>query len=137
QELDIVVEKVPTILTALGNNILCNERRALVNPEFKRSAREIISDILGVEVVAGQINERNTVGSTSVTTIKGVLIPPIRDKEEFKWIEEIFGVPVSVGTINGGVPFIGSGLIANSCGAISGLLTTGPELARVGMALEL
>ncbi|NVM31769.1 MAG: translation initiation factor IF-6 [Candidatus Helarchaeota archaeon] len=137
RELDVPVEKIPTSLTALGNNILCNEKRALVNPEFEKSAREIISDVLGVEVVSGQINERNTVGSTSVSTIKGVLLPPIRNEEELRWIQEIFGVPASVGTINGGFEFVGSGLLANSKGAIAGLLTTGPELARIGIAFEL
>ncbi len=137
QELNIPVERVPTSLTALGNNILCNNKRALVNPEIERSIREFISEILDVEVVAGLINERSTVGSTSVATSKGVLVPPIQNKEELHWIEEVFGVPVSIGTINGGFPFIGSGLIANSQGAIAGVLSTGPELARVGLAFEL
>lgn len=137
QGLDLPVTKIPTDLTALGNNILCNDRRALVNPEFNRSSREIIADVLGVEVITGTIDERSTVGSSSVATTKGVLIPPIHDEEELKWIQEIFGVPTSIGTISGGVRFIGSGLLANSKGAISGTLTTGPELARVGMALEL
>ena len=136
-ELDIPVERVSTSLTALGNNILCNNKRALVNPEMDRASRDFISDVLDVEVVAGLINERSTVGSASVITSKGVLVPPIRDKEELKWIEEVFGVPVSLGTINGGIPYVGSGLIANAYGAIAGNLTTGPELARVGLAFEL
>lgn len=137
EHLDIPVERIPTDLTALGNNILCNDKRALVNPEFEKTDRALIADILGVEVVSGVINERLTVGSTSVVTCKGCLIPPIRNKEEVKWLEEIFGVPVSIGTINGGIPFIGSGLIANSHGAVAGLFTTGPELQRVGLALDL
>lgn len=137
QELNIPVERVPTNLTALGNNILCNNKRALVNPEMERSSRNFISDILEVEVVAGLIDERSTVGSTSVITEKGILLPPVKNKEELHWIEEVFGVPVSIGTINGGIKFVGSGLIANSYGAIAGLSTTGPELARVGMAFDL
>ncbi len=137
KELNIQVERVPTDLTALGNNILCNDKRALVNPEFDQMARKVISDVLGIEVVSGNINNISTVGSTSVITNKGILLPPINNKEEIQWIQELFGIPTSVGTINGGVPYIGSGLVANSYGAIAGDSTTGPELARIGMALDL
>lgn len=137
KDLDIRVDRIPTNLTALGNNILCNNKSALVNPELERSSRDLISDVLDVEVIAGLINERSTVGSASVITLKGVLVPPVQDKEELQWIKEVFGVPVSLGTINGGVPFVGSGLIANSYGAIAGVQTTGPELARVALAFEL
>ncbi len=137
QALDVPIEKIPTSLTALGNNILCNDKRALVNPEFEQVSRKAISDVLGVEVVSGTIGKWSTVGSTSTLTNKGVLVPSICEKEEIDWIQEIFRVPVSIGTINSGVPLIGSGLIANSRGAIAGFLTTGHELARVGLALEL
>jgi len=137
QELGISVERISTDLTALGNNILCNDKRALVNPEFERREREFLAEVLDVEVIAGTINDRKTVGSAAVLTTKGCLIPPTHDKEEIKWLEELFSVPVSVGTINAGVTFIGSGLIANSNGAIAGLLSTGPELARVGLALDI
>ncbi|MHA1130029.1 MAG: hypothetical protein ACTSQQ_04400 [Candidatus Helarchaeota archaeon] len=49
----------------------------------------------------------------------------------------MFGTSVGIGTINAGFHLIGSGLIANVHGAIAGELTTGPELARVGLVLEL
>jgi translation initiation factor 6 len=137
QEAGVPVERIPTDLTALGNNILCNDRRAIVNPEFESTSREIISEVLGVKIVSGTIAEWNTVGSAAAATNKGVLLPPVCKKEEVQWIEELFGIPASIGTINAGVPYIGSGLIANSQGAIAGLLTTGPELARIGVALEL
>ena len=42
-----------------------------------------------------------------------------------------------IGTINHGVPFIGSGLVANSKGALVGDLTTGIELGRIEEALNL
>jgi translation initiation factor 6 len=137
EQLDIPVEPISTELTALGNNILCNNKRAMVNPEFDKEARTILAEVLNVEVIVGTIDDRNTVGSTAVLTTKGCLAPPIKVKEELLWLNEVFGVSVSVGTINAGDTFVGSGLIANSKGAIAGLLTTGPELARVGLALDL
>ncbi len=136
-ELGISVEKIPTDLTALGNNILCNDKRALVNPETERVARDVIADSLGVEVVSGKIAEYSTVGSASTITNKGILLPAQCEEEEIMWIRELFGVPASIGTINRGVPLIGSGMIANINGAIAGELTTGPELARIGLAFDL
>ncbi len=136
QELEIPVEKIPTELTALGNNILCNDKRALVNPEFEQVSRKVISDTLDIEVISGRIAEWSTVGSTSALTNKGILLPSNCEKEEIEWVQEIFGVPASIGTINSGFRLIGSGLIANSNGAIAGEQTTGPELARIGIALE-
>jgi len=136
-ELDIQVERIPTELTALGNNILCNDRRALVNPEMDRISRNIIADTLGVEVVSGKIAKYNTVGSASIITNKGTLLPSQCNEEEVRWIKELFGTSVGIGTINAGFHLIGSGLIANVHGAIAGELTTGPELARVGLVLEL
>jgi translation initiation factor 6 len=41
-----------------------------------------------------------------------------------------------IGTINHGVPLIGSGLVANTKGAIVGNLTTGIELGRIDEALK-
>ncbi|RLF51129.1 MAG: translation initiation factor IF-6, partial [Thermoplasmata archaeon] len=42
---------------------------------------------------------------------------------------------VMVGTVNHGAPLIGSGIIANSHGAIIGSLTTGIEMNRIEEAL--
>ena len=49
---------------------------------------------------------------------------------------KIFKVKVITGTVNHGVPLIGSGLIANSYGAIVGNITTGIELGRIEEALN-
>ncbi len=137
KELQIRVESIPTELTALGNNILCNDKIALLNPEFDEKTRKLISEALGVEVIARKVAKWQTVGSAAVATNKGILLPPNCSKEEIYQLQEEFGVPASIGTINGGVPLVGSGLRANANGAIAGLPTTGPELARVGTALEL
>ena len=51
-------------------------------------------------------------------------------------LSDVFKVPVDVGTINGGVPYVGTGLLGNSRGAMIGLLTTGPEMFIIGQALD-
>jgi translation initiation factor 6 (eIF-6) len=41
-----------------------------------------------------------------------------------------------VGTINCGVPYVGTGLLANSYAAVAGSMTTGPEMFIIGNALD-
>jgi len=66
-----------------------------------------------------------------VATNKGVLAHPKTKEEEKKAIEEALKVPVELGTVNGGVPYIKSGLLANSRGVIAGSLTLGSELMAI------
>ena len=56
--------------------------------------------------------------------------------EERKTLETVFKVPIDVGTINCGVPYVGTGLIANSHAAVAGSMTTGPEMFIIGNALD-
>jgi translation initiation factor 6 len=56
--------------------------------------------------------------------------------EERKILETVFKVPVDVGTINCGVPYVGTGLLANSHSAVAGSMTTGPEMFIIGNALD-
>jgi translation initiation factor 6 (eIF-6) len=41
-----------------------------------------------------------------------------------------------VGTINCGIPYVATGLLGNSNGAVAGVLTTGPEMFIIGQALD-
>lgn len=46
-------------------------------------------------------------------------------------------MPVSIGTVNHGVPYVGAGMVANGKGAIMGSKTTGIEMGRIEDALDL
>ncbi len=122
--------------TAYGNLVLANDFGALVDPRFKESTIKQISDTLGVEAVKGEIAGLPYVGSLAVATNKGVLAHPLLKDEERKVLEKIFKVPVDVGTVNCGIPYVGTGLIANSHAAVAGSLTTGPEMFIIGSALD-
>jgi translation initiation factor 6 len=50
-------------------------------------------------------------------------------------LEDLFELPVDVGTVNLGSPLVGSGVLANSHGYLAGEDTTGPELGRLEDAL--
>jgi translation initiation factor 6 len=122
--------------TAYGNLILASDKGAVVDPRFKEAEITKISKALGVEAVPSEIAGLPYVGSLAVATNKGVLAHPLLKDEERKTLETIFKVPIDVGTINCGVPYVGTGLIANSRAAVAGSMTTGPEMFIIGNALD-
>ena len=124
-------------INAVGNDILVNDRGALVHPELKDKTIEKIQKTLQVPVFRGTIGTLNTVGMAAVVTNKGLLCHPKATDEEKRNLEKVFEVNVMIGTVNHGSPVIGSGLVANSKGAIIGNLTTGIEMGRIEEALNL
>ena len=122
--------------TAYGNLILTSDKGAVVDPRFKEAEIKKISKALGVEAVPTEIAGLPYVGSLAVATNKGLLAHPLLKDDERKTLESVFKVPVDVGTINCGVPYVGTGLIANSYAAVAGSMTTGPEMFIIGNALD-
>jgi translation initiation factor 6 len=120
---------------ASGNDILVNDKGALVHPNLKMESVKEIEETFNVPVYRGTIGSLKTVGMAAVVTNKGLLCHPKVIEEEKKRLEEIFDVGVMIGTVNHGVPLIGSGLVANIKGAIAGNLTTGIEMGRIEEAL--
>jgi len=122
--------------TAYGNLVLANDHGAIVDPRLKDPDLQSISDTLCVETVPSEIAGLPYVGSLSVATNKGVLAHPLLKDSERRTLEDVLKVPVDVGSINCGIPYVGTGLIANSHAAVAGLLTTGPEMFIIGNALD-
>jgi translation initiation factor 6 len=121
---------------AYGNLVLTNDYGAVVDPRFKETEIRRIAETLGVEAVPGEIAGLPYVGALAVATNKGVLAHPLLKDEERKTLESVFKVPVDVGTINCGIPYVSTGLIGNSHAAVAGSLTTGPEMFIIGNALD-
>ena len=71
----------------------------------------------------------------AIVTNKGCLCHPKITSDEKRALESIFKVEAMIGTVNHGVPLIGSGIIANTKGAVIGNLTTGIEMGRIEEAL--
>jgi len=122
--------------TAYGNLVLANDHGAIVDPRLKTSEIKCIADTLAVEIVPSEIAGLPYVGSLSVATNKGAVAHPLLKDSEKRTLEDVLKVPVDVGTVNCGVPYVGTGLIANSHAAVVGLLTTGPEMFIIGNALD-
>jgi len=133
---DINIAVMETKRTAYGNMVLANDYGALVDPRLKEGDIASISDTLGVEAVSGEIAGLPYVGSLAIATDKGVLAHPLLKEEEKKVLEDVLKVRVDVGTINCGIPYVATGLIGNTHGAVAGFITTGPELFIIGEALD-
>jgi translation initiation factor 6 len=122
--------------TAYGNMVLANDHGAVVGLRLKEPEVRKISETLGVEAVAGEIAGMPYVGSLAVATNKGVLAHPLLKDSERRLLEDLLKAPVDVGTINCGIPHVGTGLLCNSRSAIVGSLTSGPEMFIIGNALD-
>lgn len=132
---DINLAVIEGKYTAIGNLILANDRAALVSEVLPKSTVKAIGDVLGVEVVTGRLAGRSYVGSLAVITNAGGLVFVEVSEGEERMLSELFKVDVVPGTVNNGVKFVRSGILANSKGAIVGSLTTGPELMTISRAL--
>lgn len=126
---------IKDVINAAGNDILTNDHGALVHPDLKNSTVNKISEILDVPVQKGTIASLGTVGMAAVVTNKGCLCHPKITEEEKQQLQKVFDVEVMIGTVNHGFPMIGSGLVANTKGALIGNMTTGIEMGRIEEAL--
>jgi translation initiation factor 6 len=131
------VGKMEEKINAAGNNILANDRAALVHPQASRDTMRMIQDVLGVEALRGKVAGIDTVGSVCIATSKGVICHPKTPQDELKWIADFFKVPASAATLNYGTPYLGACAVANSKGAYVGSRSTPIELGRLEDGLGL
>ena len=130
------VDRLKSKFTAVGNLISANDKGALVSNLFKGEADQNIKDILGVPLQTFSIGGYVQVGSMIVATNAGAIVHPMANDSEISRISEILQVEAEPATVNGGSPFLSSGIIANFSSVIVGNLTTGPELIMISRALK-
>jgi translation initiation factor 6 len=124
-------------LNAVGNNILVNDRAALIHEDFSDESVKVIRDVLGVEVFRGRFKEVRTVGSSGLITKSGLVIPPNMTDEEIEELGKIFGAKGRVGTANFGSLYVGASVVSNSKGALIGEDSTTVEISNIEEALNL
>lgn len=130
------VDRLKSKFTAIGNLISANDKGAIVSNLFRGEAEQNIKDILGVPLQTFSIGGYVQVGSMIVATNAGAIVHPIANDSEISRISEILQVEAEPATVNGGSPFLSSGIIANFSSVIVGNLTTGPELIMISRALK-
>src|SRR5208283_2891599 len=125
----LVTERLKSKYTAVGNPVSANDNGAIVSPILEPAALAQVKEVLGVkEVHRMALKDYTQVGALVVATNRGAAVYPKLTEQEVGEIGAILGVEPYPTSINGGVPFLSSGLVANSANAITGNLTTGPEL---------
>ncbi|MFQ5975204.1 MAG: translation initiation factor IF-6 [Candidatus Hydrothermarchaeales archaeon] len=129
--LDMNIEVLDDKLTALGNLLMINDFGGIINPKFTKKSKRKIEDALDIEVESTMIADFRTVGAIGIATNKGAVIHPMVSEEDVELVEGLLKVYVDVGTINRGVGFVRTGIVANCNGAVMGQLTTGPEISRI------
>ena len=133
-ETDLEVGVLDSKYTALGNVICANDKGAIVSPWLSQSDVETIKQVLDVEVVQKRISGLNQVGALMVANNSGGVIHPEADEEDMKMFANVMGIHLEHSTINGGVPFVESGLLVNNNSVVVGSLTTGPEIMMLTRA---
>ena len=134
EELKIDFEIIDTKHTALGNNILCNDDGAIINPDIEGKAIKQIEKALDVPVTLGKIADLDIVGALCAhNKIKGLVHRDAKDKE-LRLIEKMLKINVDIGTLNFGSPYINSSTIVNDKGFLVGKSTTGPEIQNADYA---
>jgi len=124
-------------VNAAGNNILANDKGAIINPNLSANTEKRIADALGVEVVRSALAGYDTVGSVCVATNKGCLCNVSATEEDMDLIRDVLGVEPKKGSVNHGVKYIGAGIICNSKGALIGDETTPIEMGKIEDGLVL
>jgi translation initiation factor 6 len=93
-----------------------------------REVLKEVRDVLGVPVECMNVASYHQVGAMIVSTNVGAAVHPKTSEREIDRIKDMLNVDVEPLTVNGGVPFVASGMVANSRSIVVGSLTTGPEL---------
>jgi translation initiation factor 6 len=122
------VQVLNTKHTALGNMICVNDKGGVVSPLIDREDVKLIQDSLGIEVIQKKVAGYDQVGAMIVTTSQGGIIHPEVNENDLKTISNVLHVKLEPATINGGIPYVASGTLANNHSIVVGSFTSGPEI---------
>jgi translation initiation factor 6 len=131
---DLEVGVLDTKFNALGNVVCANDKGAVVSPWLSKQDCQTISDVLGVETIQKKIAGFNQVGSVMIANDSGAAIHPEANEEDMKTFANLLGVKVEQSSINNGIPYVASGILANNHSLVVGSLTTGPEIMMLTRA---
>ncbi len=120
--------------TALGNMIAVNDRGGVVSPKVPVESLREIQDVLGIEVIQKKIAGYHQAGVMVCANSVGGIIHPETDSDDIKAVSDVLKVKIEPATINGGVPYISSGILTNNKAVVVGGLTNGPEIMMLTRA---
>ncbi|MCI4461207.1 MAG: translation initiation factor IF-6 [Thaumarchaeota archaeon] len=131
------IERFRSRATAVGNLLAANDRGAIASSSLGAQELSQIRDVLDVEVEPMRVAGFSQVGAVIAANNLGALVHPLASDDELSRIAEVLRVrDVDRGTVNEGVPFVSSGIIANDRAVLVGSKTTGPELFIVSKVFK-
>ncbi len=130
------VDILDTKHTALGNLICTNDKGAVMSPLIPTEYVKQVEDILGVSVIRKRVAGYHQAGAMMVANSQGGIIHPATEEEDIKTFSQVLGVELEPATINGGSPFLSSGILVNNNSIVVGRLTNGPELVMLTRAFK-
>lgn len=131
------VEELESSETAIGNLVACNENGAYISPRLKHKKTKI-ENVLGAEAKIGKIAGCPTPGSLVAANNRGAVIHRDASESEAEKLKQALQLKeVSLGTVNTGSPFVGSGSAVSNTEITLGSDTTGPELSVFDRTLSL
>ena len=119
---------------ALGNLICANDKGGIISPVIDKEHLREIEDVLDIEVLQKKIAGYNQVGAIMTATNQGGVIHPEADEKDISVFSNILGINIEPATVNGGIPYLSSGMLANSNAVVVGTLTSGPEIMMLTRA---
>jgi translation initiation factor 6 len=131
------VTRLESRFTAVGNLVAANDHGAIVSPVLERRAVEQVEETLGTKTITMTVGEYTQVGAMIIATNNGAAVSPKAREKEAEEIAKVLKVEASASSVNGGIPYPASGVVANSKNAVAGFMTTGPELVFLTRALNL
>ncbi len=126
---------IPSKLTALGNNILCNDVGTLVNPEYSAQIKKLIRQTLQTTLHPGTIADTDVPGACAVHNKHGAVLHAFASKKDIEEIEDLLQIKTVPATVNFGNPYVRSGMFANSYGMVIGDKSTAVEIENIYEAL--
>ena len=130
------VARFDSKFTAVGNLVVANDTHAVASPALDSRAVQQVREVMGTEVERANVGEYYQVGSLVVATNAGAAVYPGLDEAEVGRLGKLLGVEAYPTSVNRGVPYVASGIVANSKNAVVGSQTTGPELVFITRALS-
>jgi translation initiation factor 6 len=130
------VERLPSKFTSVGNLVAANDSGAIVST-LLRGFEETIAEVFDAPVDFITIASYDMVGSMSIANNAGVAVHPYASEGEIAKVAEVLKVDVEPATVNGGVPFVASGIVVTAGRAVVGSLTSGPEMVMLSRTFGL
>ena len=133
-ETDLEVGVLDTKFNALGNIICANDKGAIVSPALSKEDCKVISDVMDVEVLQKKIAGSHLSGVSLKANNTGGVIHPEAEEKDIEIIADLLSVNIEQTSINGGVPYVTSGILANNHCIVVGSMTSGSEIMNLTRA---